>query len=163
MQLSATAQVADVTLTAMYQTGTATAHVRVLGATEPPTTVTLAPAAATVASGSSKTFTVTLDIPAPPGGTAVTLSAGAGTMPATVTVPADPLAATFSYTAPTTGMTDTVTATLAASTSTAAITIGIDHLVINEVDYDNVGTGDNAEFVEIYNPARRMPISPGSP
>jgi vibriolysin len=28
---------------------------------------------------------------------------------------------------------------------------GVNHLVINEVDYDNVGT-DNAEYVEIYNP-----------
>jgi hypothetical protein len=73
-------------------------------------------------------------------------------VPATVTVAADQLSATFNYTAPATGMTDTITATLGGSTSTAAITIGTSHLVINEVDYDNIGT-DTAEFVEIYNPS----------
>jgi hypothetical protein len=36
--------------------------------------------------------------------------------------------------------------------ATCAVTLGIDHLVINEVDYDNVGT-DSAEFIEIYNPS----------
>jgi imidazolonepropionase-like amidohydrolase len=152
VQLTASAAVADVTLTAMYQTGTATAHVRALAANEVPATVTLAPNADTVAASGTKPFTVTLDIPAPAGGTAVTLSAGAGTVPATVTVPADQLSATFNYTAPATGMTDTITATLGGSTSTAAITIGVFHLVINEVDYDMVGT-DNAEFIEIYNPS----------
>lgn len=152
VQLSATAQVADVTLTAMYMTGTATTHVRSLLANEQPTTVALTPATATVGAGATKTFTVTLDIPAPPGGTSVNLAA-TGTVPATVTVPADQLSATFSYTAPTTGSSDMITATMGSSTSTAGIAIGIDHLVINEIDYDNVGTGDAAEFVEIYNPS----------
>jgi hypothetical protein len=73
-------------------------------------------------------------------------------VPATVTVPADQLSMSFSYTAPTMGSTDTITATMGSSTSTCAVTIGTDHLVINEIDYDNVGTGDSAEFVEIYNP-----------
>lgn len=152
VQLTATAAVADVTLTAMYMTGTATAHVRSLDPADVPTTVTLTPPADTVAATATKPFTVTLDIPAPAGGTTVMLSAGAGTVPATVTVAADQLSATFNYTAPATGMTDTITATLGGSTSTAAITIGTSHLVINEVDYDNIGT-DTAEFVEIYNPS----------
>src|SRR5205823_6645251 len=42
--VTATAQVADVTFTAMLSTSMATAHVRSLGATEAPTMVTLAPA-----------------------------------------------------------------------------------------------------------------------
>ncbi|HSN30448.1 MAG TPA: lamin tail domain-containing protein [Kofleriaceae bacterium] len=150
VQLTASAAVTDVTLTATYQTGTATAHVRALGATEVPSTVTL-PAALTVPAGSTKPVAVTLDIPAPSGGTVVTLTASAGTI-ANVTVPANQNTADASYTAPSTGTSATITATLGTSTSTTAVTIGTDHLVINEIDYDNVGTGDNAEFVEIYNP-----------
>jgi hypothetical protein len=153
VQLAANAPVPDVTVTAIYLTGMATAHVRAVDVSEQPSTVTLAPAAQTIASGSSKPFTVTLDIPAPAGGTTVNLAAGAGSVPATVTVDEDQVSATFNYTAPMTGSSDTVTATLGGSTSTAAITIGIDHLVINEIDYDNVGTGDSAEFIEIYNPS----------
>jgi vibriolysin len=47
-----------------------------------------------------------------------------------------------------------VTASFLASTSNSTVTVstGANHLVINEVDYDNVGT-DTAEFVEIYNPS----------
>src|SRR5205823_4990500 len=103
-----------------------------------------------VAPNSTKQFTVMLDIPAPPGGTSVTLSASAGTVAPSVTVAANALSANVAYTAPATG-TATLTATLGGSTSTAAITIGIDHLVINEVDYDQVGT-DGAEYIELYNP-----------
>jgi hypothetical protein len=29
---------------------------------------------------------------------------------------------------------------------------GANHLVINEIDYDNVGSGDSKEYVEIFNP-----------
>jgi hypothetical protein len=152
VQLQASAAATNVTLTAMYMTGMATAQVTALAATDVPSTVTLAPASDTVAATQTKPFTVTLDIPAPAGGTTVTLSAGAGTVPATVTVPQDQLSATFNYTAPATGMTDTITATLGSSTSTSAITIGTSHLVINEVDYDQLG-GDNAEFIELYNPS----------
>jgi hypothetical protein len=152
LQLQASGAAADVTLTAMYQTGTATAHVRALGTTEVPSTVAIAPSSDTVAATATKAFSVTLDIPAPSGGTVVNLSAGAGSVPATVTVPANQLSAPFDYTAPATGMTDTITATLGGSTSTAAITIGTSHLIINEIDYDNVGT-DTAEFIEIYNPS----------
>ncbi|MBV8760357.1 MAG: lamin tail domain-containing protein [Deltaproteobacteria bacterium] len=152
LTLTATAQVLDVTLTATYQTGTATAHVRALGATEAPTTVTL-PATLTVGAGATKPVTVTLDIPAPPGGTTVNLAASAGTIAANVVVPANAQSANVNYTAPASGSTATITATLGGSTSQTAVTIGVDHLVINEIDYDNVGTGDSAEFIEIYNPS----------
>ena len=49
----------------------ATAHVRVLGATEVPATVTLSPAASRSRRAGTVPFTVTLDIPAPAGGTSV--------------------------------------------------------------------------------------------
>jgi hypothetical protein len=81
----------------------------------------------------------------------VTLTAGAGTI-ANITVPANQLTANASYTAPATGTSDTITATLGSSMAQTAVTLGTAHLVINEIDYDNVGTGDAAEFIEIYNP-----------
>jgi len=152
-------QNADVTLTATLGAATKTAHVRVLGAAEVPTTVTLSPATAAVAPNGTVTLTVTLDIPAAPGGTSVGLAVspqGAGTTtPATaVTVPADALSATLTYTDAAGTGTATVTASLGASTSSAAITVsaGANHLVINEVDYDMPGAGDSAEYIEIYNP-----------
>ena len=151
--VTATAQVADATLTAMLGTSMATAHVRALGATEAPQTVTLSPSTTTVAFGGTRTFTVTLDIPAPPGGTTVTLMADAGMVAPSVTIAANAIAATVAYTAPATATMDaTLTATLGSSTSSATIHFGIDHLVINEVDYDNVGSNDAAEYVELYNP-----------
>jgi hypothetical protein len=151
--ITASAPVTDATLTAMLGTGMAQAHVRALGATEAPTMVTLSPAMQTIAYGASKNFTVTLDIPAPPAGATVALAADAGTVAPTVTIPANTIAATFPYTAPASGAATsaTLTATLGSSTSMAAIKFGIDHLIINEVDYDQPGT-DMAEFIEIYNP-----------
>jgi hypothetical protein len=48
----------------------------------------------------------------------------------------------------------TITATFGGSTAQANVTVntGANHLVINEVDYDQTGT-DTAEFVEIFNPS----------
>lgn len=129
------------------------AMVRVLGAAEVPTTVTLSPAEAGVPASGSVTLTATLDIPAPTGGTVVTLATTAGTVPATVTVLENQTTATFSFTDTVGSGTATVTATLGASTSTATITVstGAQHLVINEVEYDQPST-DETEYVEIYNP-----------
>src|SRR5262249_20188674 len=46
-----------------------------------------------------------------------------------------------------------ITATLGITQKTRRLTVSnATHLVINEVDYDNVGTPDSAEFVEVYNP-----------
>ena len=148
--LNATAAVTDGVILAQLGTAMLTAHVRALGTAEVPSTVTLTPATTVVAPGGTRTFTVTLDLPAPTLGTTVTLAASAGNVPGTVTVAPNALAGTFTYTAPTSGPT-TVTATLGSSTSTATITIGINHLIINEVDNDQPGT-DTAEYVEIYNP-----------
>jgi hypothetical protein len=101
-------------------------------------------------------FTVALDIPAPPAGTDVALAvnpSGAGTLPATVTVAADTLAQTFTYSDVAGSGAATVTATLGASTSEATVTVSTaaNHLVINEVDYDQVSS-DLAEYIEIFNP-----------
>lgn len=162
--VSGIAQAADVELTAQLGSTTKSAHVRVLGAAEAPTTVTLSPAVASVGPGGTVTLTVTLDIPAPPGGTSVDLEvapAGAGTTnPAdAIVVPADAQSATFTYTDAAGDGTATVTASLGASSSETTITVsmGANHLVINEVDYDQPGT-DAAEFIEIYNPTG-APIS----
>ncbi len=149
--LLGTAQIADDMMMAMSGSVALTAHVRVLGATETPSMVTITPATATIAPGGTKTFTVALDIPSPVGGSTVTLAATTGTVAASVAIAANALSAPVVYTAPATG-TDTLTATFGTSTATASITVGIDHLIINEVDYDQPGT-DMAEFVEIYNPS----------
>jgi hypothetical protein len=155
VSLDGVSQAMDVTLTAQLGSGTPrTAHVRVLGATEAPTTVTLSPATGSVAPNGSIDMAVTLDIPAPSGGTTINLSATAGTVGATVVVAADTLSNTFTYTDTVGSGSAMVSAALpGGNTSTATITVsqGASHLVINEVDYDQIGT-DNAEYVEIYNP-----------
>ena len=155
--VTAVAQAADVTVTATLASQMATAHVRVLGATEVPSTVTLSPLDTAVAPNGTVSYTVTLDVPAPVGGTSVGLAvnpAAAGTLPASVTVAANQVSATFTYTDVATTGTAMVTATLGSSTSTGSVTVstGANHLVINEVDYDNIMT-DGAEFIEIFNPS----------
>jgi hypothetical protein len=69
------------------------------------------------------------------------------------------LFATFDFTAGATASSATVIATLGATTQMSTIEITaapMGGLVINEIDYDQVGT-DNAEYVEIYN-ASTAPI-----
>ncbi|HEX7666276.1 MAG TPA: lamin tail domain-containing protein, partial [Polyangiaceae bacterium] len=152
--VTAVAPAADVTVTATLGTGTpVVGHVRVLDTNEGPTTVSLSPAVAAVAPNGTTTITVTLDLP-PPANATVSLSATAGGMvPATVTVPANTTSTTFTYTDVASTADVTLTATYGASTahSTVKVATGANHLVINEVDYDQPGT-DGAEFVEIFNP-----------
>ncbi|HEY4245126.1 MAG TPA: amidohydrolase family protein [Kofleriaceae bacterium] len=152
----ALAQAADVTVTAIHGTETTTAHVRVLGAAEAPSTVALSPTTATVSPNGTTTMTVTLDIPALAAtqvGITATPSATA-IVPAMVQVDANTLSANFTYQDMGATTDTTVMATLGASTSMSTVTVvtGAQHLVINEVDYDQVGA-DSAEFVEIYNPS----------
>jgi cysteine-rich repeat protein len=150
------AQSPKVTLTATLGAITLTADVRVIGPTEQPAVQSITPPAPTVTPGGTQTFTVNLDIPAPAGGTVVNLAlapANAGTIPVTVTVPANQLSANFDYVDASMVMSATVTATLGSSMASATLTMQASTgsgLVINEVDYDNVGT-DTAEYVEIYN------------
>ena len=123
-----------------------------------PTTVSIDPATASIAAGGSVQLSVTLDAVAPAGGTTVSLAvipATAGSVPATVVVPAGQSSATFTFVDSAPSGTVSVRATMGSSTSTATISIASavqGHLVINEVDYD-MPSGDNAELIEIYNPS----------
>jgi cysteine-rich repeat protein len=146
---------ASVTLTATLGPASFQASVRVVGATEVAKLLALTPPMATTTPGGSVTLTVSIDLPAPAGGTVVNLAlapADAGTIPATVTVPAGQQSATFTYVDGSVGASATVTASLDAATFSSTITIvaTLGRLVINEVDYDQP-SADTAEFVEIYN------------
>lgn len=154
--VTANVPAADVTVTAMLGMTMQTAHVRVLGATEAPTKVLIDPTDAGIGLNGTKDFTVSLDVP-PAADTVVNLSVNpaSGTLPATVTINANTLAKTFTYTNTATSGTATITAAssgLTSATATVTVSTGANHLVINEIDYDNKGT-DTAEFVEIYNPS----------
>jgi cytosine/adenosine deaminase-related metal-dependent hydrolase len=148
--------------TATLQAGldgvTVNGQVRTLGTNEAAQLADLQPPTASSSVGGSVSMTVVLDIPAPSGGATVTLSsAPGGTVPATVLVPQDQLTASFMYTQSGTPGTDTISATLGI-TKTATVTVS-PHVVLNEVDYDQVGT-DTAEFIEIYNPTTvALPLS----
>lgn len=155
------AQSANVTLTATMGAQTLQANVRVIGAAEQPAIASLSPATASVLAGGTATFTVTLDMPAPTGGASVNLvltPANAGTMPATVTIPANQLSATFNYVDASAVTSATINATLGASTASSTITVttagscdALGHLVISEVRSRGAG-GAADEFVELYNP-----------
>ncbi len=141
-----------VTLTAALYAVAFDADVRVVGLTEQPEVVSVAPALSVVPPGATTTLSVSLDIPADAGGSSVDLSLNPGsygTVPATVVVPADQLSASFEFTAGVTEGTEQVTATLGSSAS-ATVEIADLNLVINEVDYDQPST-DTVEFAEIYN------------
>ncbi|XXY44739.1 lamin tail domain-containing protein [Sorangium sp. So ce269] len=153
--LDALAATEAVTLTATLEDVSLTAAVRVLDPVEEPALASLEPVEAAVAPGGTVSFTVTLDIPAPPDGAIVALALdppGAGTLPASVTIPGRQLSATFDYVDGGSAAGVTVTATLGASSLTATVgaVTATGGLVINEVDYDQAGT-DGAEFIEIYN------------
>ena len=143
------------TVTASLGTDSFNAAVTVLGASDVPTAVTFASPSASAPPNGKATLTVQLDLPAPSGGTTVTLSAGPlGTVPATVVVQARALSATVEFTAGATTGTETVTATLGSSTATATVAIQptntANHVVISEVQVAGATATD--EFVELHNP-----------
>ncbi len=155
--LTGAAQATSVTLTATLGPISKTITVRVLGAAEVPTAVTLSPATLSVVAGQTGVLTATVDLPAPTGGTSIALTAtgAVGTVPATVTVPENQVSVSvpFTATAATMGM-STVTATLGSSTASSTITVqtggGANHVVISELQVAGATAGD--EFVELYNP-----------
>ncbi|CAN5903959.1 hypothetical protein BH11MYX2_BH11MYX2_17800 [soil metagenome] len=151
----------DATLMATLGVQVQMTTVHVPGATEAPDAVTLTPADTAVAPAGTVTLTATLNKPALTA-TTVTLAvtAGNGTLSTNmVTINPNETSTTFTFTETVGSGFATVTATFGGSTAQAKITTstGAQHLVINEIDYDNVGT-DTAEFVEIYNPSA-SPIS----
>ncbi|MFT3693152.1 MAG: lamin tail domain-containing protein [Kofleriaceae bacterium] len=79
-----------------------------------------------------------------------TLSAATATIAANTTT-----SAPFTYTDVAGTGTNTVTATFGGSNAAATVTVstGANHLVINEVDYDQTVNPDSQEYVEIYNPS----------
>lgn len=166
VDVTAVAPDPDVTVTAMLGVQMMSAHVRVLGATEDASTITINPMTAAVAPGGTQQFTVTTDVPVL-AATTVTLSvnpSNAGTLPAGGTITIDPntTSKTFTYTDAATVGTATITATLPnnmSANATITVSTGANHLVINEVDYDQINT-DNAEYIEIYNPsAAAVPLT----
>ena len=154
-------QASAVTLTATLDTTSMMADVRVIGAAELPVIASLTPPAPTVLVGSTTTFTVTLDIPAPAGGAVVTLDLNpttAGTIPPTVAVPANTLSATFDYMDASQVMSATITADLNGSMASSVLSIqaggscaALGHLVISEIRSRGTA-GGNDDFVELYNP-----------
>ncbi|APR83120.1 Metal dependent amidohydrolase [Minicystis rosea] len=154
------AQAASVALTATLDAASLTANVRVLDAAETPVISSLTPPTPSVSPGGTLTLTVTLDFPAPAGGTTVDLAlapSSAGAIPATVTVPANQLSATFDYVDASMETSATVTATLGTSTASSTITIvaggtcNATSVLISEIrSRGAAGAGD--EFVELYNP-----------
>jgi hypothetical protein len=107
---------------------------------------------------STSTLTLTLDHPAPVGGAIIPLTltpANAGSFPPTVPVSEGQTSVTFEYVDSGTTTNVTLAAILGESIATTSLTtvpFDTSHLVINEVDYDNIGT-DTAEFAEIFNPS----------
>ncbi|MCP3135883.1 amidohydrolase family protein [Pyxidicoccus xibeiensis] len=126
----------------------------------PPKLSTLTPATATVLFTATQAFTVTLDRAAPAGGITVSVAlepaTGVGELSsATVSIAAGQTSGQVTFTAGEALGQARLTASYAGVTQGADITVtdrpAINHLVINEVDYDQA-SADTKEFVELYNP-----------
>ena len=150
-------QAASVALHATLGATTLEANVRVIAATELPVIASITPATASLQPGATLQFTVTLDIPAPVIGSIVGLSqTGTGSIPVTLVIPSNQLAATFDYVASNVPEEAVVTATLGSSHASATVTVAsnacsTNHLVISEIR-SRGAAGAADEFVELYNP-----------
>ncbi len=146
----------EVTATALGKT--LTAQVVVTDPAALPVPVAIDPDDATLMVGASLTMTVSLNKPAPVGGTLVTLAVDAAgvafvQVPAEITVAAGSLTATFSASGLAAG-TATLTAAAGGAEVTTTVTVAAVPqvgLVLSEVFYDPAGSDDNLEWVEIYN------------
>jgi hypothetical protein len=159
--VTALLQATDVTVTAslanVFGLRTQAAHVRVLAEAEAPAAVTLSAPTSSIRAGASLTITATLDIPALVD-TVIPLTltpSTAGTLPASVTVPANQLSATVTYTDQLVSGPIQITTTFGAGSTLALnATSSATHLVISQV----YGGGGNAgavlknDFIEIHNP-----------
>jgi hypothetical protein len=156
---------ADVTLTATIATQTlgpqtVTSHVQVLTDADVPTKVTLSPATATIHPNQLMTLTATLDLPAV-GDVVIGLAAvpvTGNTLPVSVTIPNNQIAATFSFTTTATSGAIAINGTFPGNpvpgTSTLTVTTGADHLVISQL-YGGGGNGGSVlknDFIELHNP-----------
>lgn len=114
-------------LTARLQGATTTrdATVRVLASGELPALQALSPSPVTVFCSSTRTLSVRLDFPAPSGGAEVQLTRGGefGTIPATVTVPADRSVGTFEIAASATPAPGYVEASYRGATARAEVEV----------------------------------------
>jgi hypothetical protein len=138
--------------------------VQVVADTERPRIASLTPASAALRPGGSQRLTLTLDLPARPGGEQIVLSldpAAAGSLDPTATVAPDALEAFFVFTAGPGFSPATVTATAGESSASAALPIVRTGLVLNEIDYSQPGNPDAEEFVELLN-AGPDPVDLGS-
>lgn len=157
--VTAMSQAASVTVTATVGTTSQQVQVRVLGTNEAPTAVSLSPSEVPVSPGGTVDLTATLDIPAPAGGTQLAIAvepATGGSAPATVTVPENQVAATFTFLNEAASGSTIVRATLGASSSQSTIIVatGPSHLVVSQVygGGGNTGAPLKNDFVELYNP-----------
>ncbi len=143
-------------LDAFLDPDTLSVQVEVLDPARVPLLVGLDPASEMVAVGQTETWTVTLDIPAPAGGTTVALALDPGTFaaaPLEITVLESELTAEFDVEGVDAGI-ETLTATLDAVSLTATVDVQalpLLGLIITEVFYDPDGGDDGYEWVEIYN------------
>ena len=153
VKLTALKPAASVTLSATVGThAPVTANVRVVGATEAPTTVTIVPGALLVPASTLSTLTAMLDIPAPPAGVTVGLAATAGVLGASsLAFAQDQLANTFAYTSDA-SQNATITATMGSATGTCSVSLGVDHVVISQLTGKS-STCLTDEYIELYNPA----------
>jgi cytosine/adenosine deaminase-related metal-dependent hydrolase len=118
----------DATVTATLGAVSVQGDVVVIGATVPSVVTDLSAQAATVAPGGTFDLTVTLDLPAPAGGTTVALTSTVDlpTLPATVLVPAGELEASFSVDAPELSGSFTLTAATGDVAVDLALTVAIE-------------------------------------
>jgi hypothetical protein len=158
--VTALGQNANVTVSATLGGGPPkTAFVRVLGNAEAPSTVDLSPPTNSVSAGGMVQLTVTLDVPAPPGGSTVNLSVNppaAGSLAPSVVVPANQTSASFGYTNVLAAGSATITAMLVgggSDTATVSVFSGLDHIVISQTygGGGNTGASFRNDFVELFN------------
>ncbi len=154
----------EVSLTAEIQgRGRATTTVTVLAADAMPTRLTLSPDALRMPTGGSGNLRVLLDIPAPAGGYAVTLSAAPAIIgiPPSVTIPEGQVAGDVTVDGGDAPGESTLTARYQALSASATVEVteaaAGNGLVVNEINYDMGGTEDQ-EFVEIVN-AGNAPVA----